>query len=173
MIHMVAHEGAAVVATRLSGVPAWSSQDAGAMPQPSQSRVSIDAVIPLLSPGSGRVSIVPPPRLLDRVRSALRTRHYSVRTEKAYVGWIRRFILFHGKRHPDEMGEVEIGAYLSRLATESRVSASTQNQALSALLFLYQEVLGRQVEWLRDLVHAKRPTTVPVVLNRAEARALL
>jgi integron integrase len=143
------------------------------MPQPSQPRANIDAVVPFPSPGSGRVSIVPPPRLLDRVRAALRTRHYSIRTEKAYVGWIRRFILFHGKRHPDEMGEVEIGTYLSRLASESKVSASTQNQALSALLFLYQEVLGRKVEWLGDLVHAKRPATVPVVLNRAEARALL
>jgi integron integrase len=115
----------------------------------------------------------PPLRLLDRVRAALRTRHYSVRTEKAYVGWIRRFILFHGRRHPDTMGEAEIGGYLSSLASEAKVSASTQNQALASLLFLYQEVLDRKLEWLGDLVHAKRPARVPVVLGRDEARALL
>jgi len=114
-----------------------------------------------------------PLRLLDRVRVALRTRHYSVRTEKAYVGWIRRFILFHDKRHPDTLGEAEIGAFLSSLATEEKVSASTQNQALAALLFLYHEVLERRLEWLGGLVHARRPTRLPVVLTRAEAKALL
>ena len=145
----------------------------GAMPQFGQPRPRIDAVVPIPLPVSGHFSTVPPPRLLDRVRAGLRARHYSVRTERAYVGWIRRYVLFHGKRHPDTLGEAEIAAYLSSLASESRVSASTQNQALSALLFLYQQVLGRKVEWLGDLVHAKRPTTVPVVLNRAEARALL
>jgi len=113
------------------------------------------------------------PRLLDTVRAALRTRHYSPRTEKAYVGWIRRFILFHGKRHPETMGEREVGAFLTHLATDAKVSASTQNQALAALLFLYQQVLGRQLAWLGDLVHAKRPARVPVVLTRDEARALL
>lgn len=113
------------------------------------------------------------PRLLDAVRTALRTRRYSVRTERAYVGWIRRFILFHGKRHPETMGEPEIGAYLSHLATDAKVSASTQNQALAALLFLYQEVLRRELAWLGDLVHAKRPARVPVVLNRDEVRAVL
>src|SRR5258708_20139456 len=102
-------------------------------------------------------------RLLDRVRVALRARHYSVRTEKAYIGWIRRFILFHDKRHPDTLGEAEIGAYLSALATEAKVSASTQNQALAALLFLYQEVLERKLEWLGGLVHATRPTRLPLV----------
>jgi len=112
-------------------------------------------------------------RLLDRVRVALRTRHYSVRTEKAYVGWIRRFILFHGKRHPETMGELEIGSFLSSLATEARVAASTQNQALAALLFLYQEVLRHEVPWLGGLVHAKRPAHVPVVLTPAEAVTLL
>jgi integron integrase len=112
-------------------------------------------------------------RLLDRVRVSLRTRHYSIRTEKAYVGWIRRFIVFHGKRHPDTMGALEIGAFLSSLATESRVAASTQNQALAALLFLYQEVLGQSLPWMGDLVHAKRPAHVPVVLTPAEAVSLL
>jgi integron integrase len=115
----------------------------------------------------------PPPRLLERVRIALRTRHYSVRTEKAYVGWIRRFILFHGKRHPDTMAEPDIAAFLSTLAGPGKVSASTQNQALAALLFLYQVVLSRPLAWLGDLVHAKRPVRIPVVLTRAEARALL
>jgi len=113
------------------------------------------------------------PRLLDAVRIALRTRHDSARTEKAYVAWIRRFILFHDKRHPNTMGEPEIGAYLSHLATGAKVSASTQNQALAALLFLYQHVLDRRLAWLGDLVHAKRPTRVPVGLTREEARAVL
>jgi integron integrase len=117
--------------------------------------------------------VPPPARLLDRVRGALRARHYSARTEKAYVGWIRRFILFHGKRHPDAMGEPEIGAFLSAIATEARVSASTQNQALAALLFLYQEVLGRRLSWLGGLVHAKRPARLPIVLTRDEVMALL
>ncbi len=115
----------------------------------------------------------PPPRLLERVRMALRTRHYSERTERAYVGWIRRFILFHGKRHPDTLAEAEIVAFLSHLADPGMVSASTQNQALAALLFLYQAVLGRQLAWLRDVVHAKRPARLPVVLTRDESRALL
>jgi integron integrase len=103
----------------------------------------------------------------------LRTRHYSRRTETSYVGWIRRFILFHDKRHPETMGEPEMGAFLSDLATRAMVSASTQNQALAALLFLYQQVLGRKLAWLGDLVHAKRPGRVPVVLTRSEARAVL
>jgi integron integrase len=103
----------------------------------------------------------------------MRARHYSRRTEKAYVGWIRRFIIFHGKRHPDQMGEAEVGAYLSKLASEDKVSSSTQNQALAALLFLYQQVLERELEWLGGVVHAKRPKLVPVVLTRGEARELL
>lgn len=114
-----------------------------------------------------------PARLLDRVRAALRSRHYSFRTERAYVGWIRRFILFHGKRHPDTMAEHEVGAFLTSLATDGKVSASTQNQALAALLFLYQTVLGRDLAWLGGLVHAKRPARLPVVLTREEAMALL
>jgi site-specific recombinase XerD len=97
----------------------------------------------------------PPPRLLDRVRMALRTRHCSLRTEKAYVGWIRRFILFHGKRHPSEMGAQEITRFLSALAIERNVAASTQNQALSALLFLYKEVLVQELPW-RTASRARR-----------------
>src|SRR5664280_1830410 len=112
-------------------------------------------------------------KLFDRVRAALRTRHYSIRTEEAYVGWIRRFVVFYGKRHPDEMGEAEINAFVSDLATRGRVAASTQTQALSALLFLYREVLGRPVESLGAVVRAKRPERLPVVLTRDEVRAVL
>ncbi len=114
-----------------------------------------------------------PPRLLDSVRAALRARHYSPRTEDAYVGWIRRFILFHGKRHPNEMGDVEINAFLSHLAVEGHVAASTQNQALAALLFLYREALGLEVPWLECLVRARKPVRLPVVLSRDEVRRLL
>lgn len=115
----------------------------------------------------------PKPRLLDRVRSTLRTRHYSRRTEEAYVAWIRRYIIFHGKRHPAEMGAPEITGFLSWLAVDGHVAASTQNQALSALLFLYQEVLDLEVPWLNDIVRAKRPQRLPVVLTREEVRAVL
>jgi integron integrase len=122
-----------------------------------------------------REAMPPPrqPRLLDRVRDAVRTRHYSRRTEKAYVGWTRRYILFHGKRHPSGMGAEELTQYLSALATQNNVSASTQNQALSALLFLYRDVLGQEVPWLDDVVRAKRTTRLPVVLAREEVRAVL
>lgn len=113
------------------------------------------------------------PRLLDRVRDALRARHYSRRTEEAYTAWIRRYILFHGKRHPAEMGAVELTQFLTSLAVQGQVAASTQNQALSALLFLYREVLGHEVPWLDDLVYAKRPRRLPVVLTRDEVRTLL
>jgi integron integrase len=112
-------------------------------------------------------------RLLDRVRTTLRTRHYSLRTEEAYVGWIRRFIRFNGLRHPAEMGEEEVNAFLTHLAVNGRVSASTQGQALSSLLFLYEEVLGRPVGDLGALVRAKTPLRLPVVLTREEVRAVL
>jgi integron integrase len=114
-----------------------------------------------------------PRRLLDRVRDAVRARHYSIRTEEAYVGWIRRYILFHAKRHPDEMGEPEINAFLTHLAVTLRVGAATQNQALAALLFLYRRVLGREMGAPGNLVRAKRPTRLPAVLTRAEVRAIL
>jgi integron integrase len=113
------------------------------------------------------------PRLLDRVRHAIRTRHYSPRTEKAYGAWIRRFILFNGKRHPAEMGREEVEQFLTDLAVRQRVSASTQNQAFSALLFLYREVLGQQLVGLEDVVRAKRPIRVPLVLSRAEVDRVL
>jgi integron integrase len=113
------------------------------------------------------------PRFLDRVRAALRSRHYSRRTEEAYVLWIRRYIVFHGKRHPAEMGAQEITRFLTSLAVEGKVAASTQNQALSALLFLYREVLELDVPWLDGLVRAKRPERLPVVLTREEVHAVL
>jgi len=113
------------------------------------------------------------PRLLDRVREAIRARHYSRRTEKAYVHWIKRYIFFHGKRHPAEMGAHEVGAFLTSLAVHDKVAASTQNQALSSLLFLYREVLGVELPWLDDVVRAKRPQHLPVVLTRDEVRAVL
>src|SRR6266852_5789076 len=99
----------------------------------------------------------PPPKLLDRVREAIRLRHGSRSTEKSYVGWIRRYSLFHGKRHPAEMGAPEVTRFLSSLAIEGRVAASTQNQALSALPFLYRHVLHQDLPWLDDVVRAKRP----------------
>jgi len=113
------------------------------------------------------------PRLLDRVRAVIRARHYSRRTEEAYVAWIRRFIFFHGKRHPAEMGAGEVTAFLTALAVDGRVAASTQNQALSALLFLYRDVLEIDLPWLDGIVRAKRPARLPVVLTRDEIRAVL
>lgn len=112
----------------------------------------------------------PKPRLLDRVRAALRARHY---TEDAYVAWIRRYIFFHGKRHPAEMGAPEVSGFLTSLAVDGRVAASTQNQALSALLFLYRDVLEIDLPWLDAVVRAKRPARLPVVLTREEVRAAL
>ena len=113
------------------------------------------------------------PKLLDQVRERIRVKHYSVRTEDAYLHWIRRFILFHGKRHPREMGGPEVEAFLSHLATAGRVAPSTQNQALSALLFLYREVLAAELPWLDGVVRAKRSQHVPVVLTENEVRMLL
>ena len=113
------------------------------------------------------------PRLMDQIRSAIRVRHYSRRTEEAYLGWIRRFIVFHGKRHPAEMGAEEITRFLSSLAMDRHVSASTQNQALSAILFLYRYVLNQEVPWLDDLVRAKRPQRLPVVWTRDEVKKVL
>jgi integron integrase len=113
------------------------------------------------------------PKLLDRVRTTMRTRHMSRRSEEAYVSWIRRYILFHGKRHPEALGAEHVTSFLSHLAEGRRVSASTQNQALSALLFLYKRVLGVDLPWLDGLVHTRRPAHVPVVLSRDEVTAVL
>ncbi len=124
---------------------------------------------PAASPASGP----PKPKLLDQVRQAIRTRHYSDKTEKAYVHWIKRFIFFHNKRHPMEMAEPEIGQFLSSLATEGHVSASTQNQAFNALLFLYNEVLGKKIALIEGVVRAKRPQRLPVVLTKDEVKKVI
>jgi integron integrase len=116
---------------------------------------------------------VQPPKLLDRVREACRVRHYSIRTEDAYVDWIRRFILFHNKRHPLEMGTAEINAFLTHLAVEGKVAASTQNQAFSALLFLDRSVLEVEPGVIEGAIRAKRPERLPVVLSRDEVRRVL
>src|SRR4051812_22244741 len=106
-----------------------------------------------------------PPKLLDQVRTRLRMLHYAQRTEEAYVGWIRRYILFHGKRHPADMGTTEVEAFLTALAVEGRVAASTQNQAMAAILFLYRHILGNPLGSI-DALRAKRPKRLPVVLSR-------
>ncbi|MFC3606737.1 integron integrase [Stutzerimonas tarimensis] len=113
------------------------------------------------------------PKLLDRLREQIRLRHYSIRTEAAYVHWAGAFIRFHRMRHPQEMGAAEVEQFLSHLAVDRHVSASTQNQALAALLFLYKQVLGVQLPWLDDVVRAKRPDRLPVVLSVDETRRLL
>ena len=113
------------------------------------------------------------PRLLDQMRERIRLKHYSYRTEQQYLGWVRRFVLFHGKRHPAELGGAEVEAFLSWLATAREVSASTQNQALAAILFLYRDVLGIRLPWLDGMVRAKRPQRLPVVLARDEVQAVL
>jgi site-specific recombinase XerD len=113
------------------------------------------------------------PKLLAQLRTFMRTRRYSLRTEQAYLDWIRRFILFQGKRHPRDMGEQEIVDFLTHLATKQNVSASTQNQALSALLFLYQQFLERKLGRLDGALRVRKPARVPVVLTRPEVRALL
>jgi site-specific recombinase XerD len=119
-------------------------------------------------PGAGSVK----PKLLDMVRVAIRTRHYSRRTEEAYVDWIRRFIIFHGKRHPAEMGEREINAFLAHLAVERKVSASTQNQALNGILFLYKNVLMKKIGWA-ELTPVQRVKHIPVVFSRDEAAKVI
>jgi len=110
------------------------------------------------------------PRLLDQVRDSLRRRHYSLRTEKVYIHWIRRYILHHGKRHPAEMGPVEVTAFLSDLARRQHVAASTQNQALAALLYLYKQVLEVELPWMDDIERAKRPARLPTVLTIEEVQ---
>jgi integron integrase len=111
--------------------------------------------------------------LMEDVVRKLRVGHYSIRTERAYVGWIRRFIVANGRRHPRELGVAQVETFLTRLAVEGQVAASTQNQALSAVLFLYREVLGMKLPWMDDVVRAKRSQRVPTVLSQTEVRALL
>lgn len=113
------------------------------------------------------------PRLFDRVRAEIRVRHYSLETEKSYVSWIRRFILFHGRKHPITLGKSEVESFLTYLAVNRRVASATQNQALAALLFLYSQVLKVELPWLDEIVRADKPARLPVVLSRAEVKSLL
>jgi integron integrase len=113
------------------------------------------------------------PRLLEQVRSVVRLKHYSLRTEEAYLHWVKEYILFHKKRHPSEMGAQEVSKFLSHLATDKLVAASTQNQAASALIFLYREVLDQPLPWLDEVQKAKRPARLPVVFSRDEVRLIL
>ena len=114
-----------------------------------------------------------PPKLLVQVAEKIRLKHYSTRTEQSYVHWIKRYILFHDKHHPKVMGKQEVEAFLSALANVHNVSASTQNLALSAILFLYKEVLGINLPWLIDVVRAKKPKRLPTVLTKGEVTKLL
>jgi integrase len=107
-------------------------------------------------------------KLLDQMRDVMRLKHYSFRTERTYCDWVERFIRFHHLRHPQEMGEAEVSEFLTHLARAGQVAASTQNQALSALLFLYHQVLKVEIGWLKDVERAKKPVRVPVVLTRDE-----
>ncbi|SRR5712691_8471373 len=118
---------------------------------------------------------VPPsePKLLDQLRGRLRVRHYSIRTEQSYVEWVRRFVLFHGKRHPRDLGPTEVEAFLTDLAVRRRVSASTQNQAKSAILFLYKKVIDKELPWLNGIVAARASQRLPVVLSVEEVNAAL
>jgi integron integrase len=124
--------------------------------------------MPHLLPDSPIESKPNPPRLVDRVREVMRLKHYSLRTERTYWDWIQRFIRYHGMRHPSEMAEAEVGAFLTHLARDGKVAASTQNQALSALLFLYKKVLRQEFGWLEGVERATQPARVPVVLTRDE-----
>lgn len=122
---------------------------------------------------AGTQSARAPRTLLDAVRERIRYRHYSYRTEEAYIGWVRRFVAFHGRRHPREMGAAEVEAFLNHLANDRDAAASTHNQALSALLFLYGEVLSVELPWLGEIDRPKRPRRLPVVLTRQEVREVL
>lgn len=127
----------------------------------------------LREPGGSDPALPRSARLLPRVREAIRVRHYSLRTEQAYVGWVRRFVHFHGLRHLREMAATEVAAFLTHLASERNVSASTQGQAKSALLFLYKQVLESELPWLDEVVSAKPSRRLPVVLTPREVRELL
>ena len=122
---------------------------------------------------TGHSSAAAKPKLLDQVRTSIRRKHYSIRTEEAYVDWIKRYIFFHQKRHPAEMSAPEIEQFLNYLAVQQKVAASTQNQALSALVFLYREVLGKEIGVMENLERAKQPQRLPVVLTETEVRHVL
>jgi integron integrase len=122
---------------------------------------------------SDKSTMTKPPKLLDQVRDKLRVKHYAIRTEQAYVDWIKRYIYFHDKTHPKDLGAQDVEAFLTHLAVAGKVSASTQNQAKSAILFLYREVLEIQLPWLDNVTQAKAPKRLPVVLTVAEVQAVL
>jgi len=150
--------------------------EVGAPPvQPAPERADSAPPTPSVKPEAtaGEPPPAAAPRLLDRVRDEIRVRHYSIRTEAAYVDWVRRFVRFHGRRHPRELGPAEVTAFLTSLAVERHVSASTQSQAKAALLFLYRQVLGVELPWLDEIVIAKARQRLPVVLTPSEVRALL
>lgn len=130
---------------------------------------------PVMQTGEGRIPArePQPPKFLDQLKESLRVRHYSLRTEQVYVDWIRRFILYHAKRHPKDMGATEVQAFLTHLAVDRHVSPSTQNQAKAALLYLYQKFLNVDLPWLSDVVQAKSSPRLPVVLSHGEVRTLL
>lgn len=134
-------------------------------------------IVPLFRQASALPAPPPPPpqapKLLDQVRDKIRAKHYSLRTEQTYIHWIRRFILFHHKQHPKDMGAPEVEAFLTHLAVVGNVAASTQNQARSALLFLYKEVLDQSLPWMDGITVAKRPQRLPIVLTTTEVRAIL
>src|SRR5664279_6073396 len=128
----------------------------------------------VLSRNTPRVDYMSDKRGLFQVaRESIRTRHLALRTEQAYLQWMRRYVNFHGRRHPRDMGPVQVEAFLTHLAVEARVSASTQNQALQALLFLYRQVLGIELPWLENVTRARRPRRLPVVLSTVEVRSVL
>ena len=157
-------------------VPSSAAQPLSSLRSEPDSVAAGPSVKPALA-GSTVAPGAPPapaaPRLLDRVREEIRVRHYSIRTEAAYVDWVRRFLRFHGRRHPREMGATEVTAFLTALAVERGVSASTQAQARAALLFLYGQVLRIELPWLDEVVSAKTQRRLPVVLTPGEVRALL
>ncbi len=161
----------AIARARKVGVPVEVVRYADPAPPPTPAPVCAPAAATPPAPPAGPS---PPPRkLLDRVRDALRVRHYAIRTERAYCDWVRRYVLFHDKRHPQEMGAAEITAFLTHLAVEGEVSASTQNQAFSALLFLYRHVLGAEPGTIAGVIRAARRRAAPVVLTRPEVTAVL
>jgi integron integrase len=163
----------AVARARRAGVPVEVVRYADPARPPGGPPPAPAAARPAAVPPPAPPPAAPPPRkLLDRVRDACRVRHYSIRTEDAYADWVKRFVLFHAKRHPADMGEPEVNAYLTHLAVAGGVAASTQFQALCALLFLYAHVLGRPLDRLR-VARAARPDRLPVILSRDEVRAVL
>lgn len=133
----------------------------------------IEAIETNTTPHQDIADAPPKPRLLDQMRAVIRVKHYSLRTEKTYISWVRHFIHWSGLRHPADMGAAEIEAFLSMLANQRDVAASTQNQALAALLFLYKQVLGVDLPWLDGITRAKKPARLPVVLSQAEVRSVL